>query len=350
MPVKGMSVAYSVVGGLVLYSGIKGASLADTAKAVLSGNLTLTNTEPVSFPAGSPGGGSGGTGSGSANGAAILADAMKYNGHKYVFGGPSNPTNGWDCSSFVSYVLGHDMGLGIPGGSWASVTSSGKSHGPTAAAYKSWTGATTVQTSAVQPGDLLCWQTHVGFAVDGSHMFSAYDTPDGTLQTPWAGPRGEGAAMVRRVNATSSGGTAVTGSQVTNGTTIYKFFRSQGFTPIQAAGAIASIWGESGWDPESAGTGGRGLIGWTPASTLPNSAFTGNRSADMAAQLPLIMSFIQANGDSGAVQMMAGAQNVNSAAQIWDSRVERAGINDVHPTGISLAIQIAKTVDGVALQ
>jgi hypothetical protein len=201
MALKGASVAYAVVGGLILLSGIKGAKLSSTVTAVLHGDLTLSNEEPIIF-------GSTATASttGAADGSAILADAEKYNGHKYVFGGASNPNTGWDCSSFVSYVLGHDMSLPIPGGSWNTVTNNGASHGPVASAYLSWSGATTVPASQIQPGDLLCWQTHVGFAVDASHMFSAYDTAQGTLQTPWAGPTGEGSGTVRRINSVSTGG------------------------------------------------------------------------------------------------------------------------------------------------
>jgi hypothetical protein len=208
--IKGMSVAYCVGGGIILFSGLKGATLSDTVKGVLSGNLaSIQDTEPIQI------------------------------------------TNG----------------------------SSGSSSG----------------------------------------------SPSGS-----AGP-------------------AVSGNQTQNGTTIYKYLRSNGYSPMQAAGAIASIYGESGFDPESAGTGGRGLIGWTPASTLPDSAFTGNAANDMSAQLPLILKFVADNGDQGAVNMMSGATSVNQAAQIWGQKVERYGINDVHTAGVDLAVQIAKQVDGVNL-
>ena len=47
MAVNGASIAYAVGGGLILYSGIKGATISDTVKAVLSGNLSVTSTEPI---------------------------------------------------------------------------------------------------------------------------------------------------------------------------------------------------------------------------------------------------------------------------------------------------------------
>ena len=48
MAIRGASVAYVTGGSLILYSGIKGATLADTVKAVLSGNLNVTDTETIS--------------------------------------------------------------------------------------------------------------------------------------------------------------------------------------------------------------------------------------------------------------------------------------------------------------
>lgn len=202
MPISTAAVGYVAVGGLILYSGIKGSTLADTAKAVLAGNLNVTDTQIIGTPQITQSGG--GSSGGSASAASILSDAESYKGHKYVYGGPSNPSNGWDCSSFVSYVLGHDMAIDIPGGNWATVTNNGQSHGPVASDYLTWSGATTVPVNTVQPGDLLCWQEHVGFAVDATHMFSALDAKDGTTESSWSSGPG-GTPTVRRINATTSG-------------------------------------------------------------------------------------------------------------------------------------------------
>ena len=211
MAISAAAVAYCAIGGLVLFSGIKGASIESTVKAALSGNLNVTDTETIDTSGGSS------TGNGSSSG------------------------------------------------------------------------------------------------------------------TPAAGP-------------------ATSGDQTQNGTTIYKYLRSTGgYNPMQAAGAIASIWGESNWDPESSGTGGRGLIAWTPPSKLPNSAFTGNAAKDMSAQLPLILEYVSDNGYQLYVAQMANASTIDQAAEIWGQKVERYGIDDVHSTGIQLAAQIAKSVDGVTL-
>jgi hypothetical protein len=55
MAISGVAVAYTAVGGLIAYSGIKGATLTDTFQAVLKGNLNLTDTETIAGTAASSG-------------------------------------------------------------------------------------------------------------------------------------------------------------------------------------------------------------------------------------------------------------------------------------------------------
>jgi len=308
MAVKGASVAYCAVGGLVLFSGIKGATIAATVTALLHGNLSVSDTETIAF------GSSGASGNGSASGSAILADAEQYAGHKYVYGGPSNPTSGWDCSSFVSCVLGKDMGFPIPGGSWAAVTSNGASHGPTADEYLTWSGATTVATSAAQPGDLLVWDTHIGFVVDSSHMFSAYDTASGTLETGWTGPNGEGQPTVRSVNgATASSGS--TGS-----------FASAVLSGIGAPSSSANTTSMNNWFKQE----GTAAQNNPMATTQPESGSTAFNSAGVQ-NYPSQATGVQAtvatleNGDYPAILMAlragqglnAGNAQVESELMTW---------------------------------
>jgi hypothetical protein len=129
-----------------------------------------------------------------------------------------------------------------------------------------------------------------------------------------------------------------TGSNFSNGVELYNYLLTNLFSGhrIAAAGATASIWGESNWNPFAVGTGGRGLIGWTPPGTISDSAFRGG----MRTQLPAIIDFVRRNGDMGAIQQMLGSRSVSDAAWIWGRRVERFGIPDVHSAGIALATQI----------
>jgi hypothetical protein len=125
--------------------------------------------------------------------------------------------------------------------------------------------------------------------------------------------------------------------EMANGLSIFKYLEANAkMTPIAAAGAIASIWGESTWNPMAQGTGGRGLIGWTPPGTISNAAFSGGLST----QLPMVIKFISTSGDWGVISEMNKATSVLEAANLWGKGVERYGINDVHSEGLALATSI----------
>lgn len=108
--------------------------------------------------------------------AAIAADALQYQGAGYVFGGRADRVGNWDCSSFLTYVLCHDMGLSVLGGKWGSPGFPPNAHGPTAVQYKMYgTGV-----SSPQAGDIVAWNTHCGIALDANRIISARTPSEGT--------------------------------------------------------------------------------------------------------------------------------------------------------------------------
>lgn len=150
-------------------------------------------------------------------GAQIAADAMKYRGLGYVYGGDASSPGNWDCSSFVSYVLGHDLGLGLPGnGRFGEPGYPPHAHGPVVVDYANWTGARTVATgpgaaNAARAGDLCCFvglgaSGHIGIATGSNRMVSALDTSQGTIASPIAGYGPYGAPLIiRRVLGVPAG-------------------------------------------------------------------------------------------------------------------------------------------------
>ena len=128
------------------------------------------------------------------------------------------------------------------------------------------------------------------------------------------------------------------GSAMANGLELEKYLAANLFhgKKIPAAGAAAAIYGESGWNPFAQGSGGRGLIGWTPPSKISNAVFKGG----MRTQLPAIIKFVNDNGDGFAILNMMLQKSVLAAANIWGQKVERFGVNDVHPAGVALATQL----------
>lgn len=96
----------------------------------------------------------------SANGSSVIANAKRYLGTRYVFGG-SSPRSGFDCSGFVYYVLNQ----------------SGKKIGRTSAAgYYSMAK----KVSSPRVGDLVFFSgtykrgvSHIGFYIGNGKMISA---------------------------------------------------------------------------------------------------------------------------------------------------------------------------------
>jgi cell wall-associated NlpC family hydrolase len=172
---SGLALAYLSVGAILMYEGIENTSTATTLKSLLSGNLPAPG--PQTSGTGASGLGGGAVLGMSATGLAVAQNALTYVGAPYVWGG-GNP-DGWDCSGFVNYVLGHNFGLTLPGG----VTDfDGSYHGPVVSQYVLWTAATRVSSSAIQAGDLICYppDVHMGIAINGTQLVSAEDPSSGT--------------------------------------------------------------------------------------------------------------------------------------------------------------------------
>lgn len=218
MPVNGVALGAVSVGALLLYSGITGKGVLATTQALVQGKdpATVPASQPVTGAVGeaaaivaenaaNAAGGAVGQAAagavGTATGMAIAGAALPYKGAGYVFAGaPAKGRGNWDCSSFVNWVIGHDLGLAIPG--YRAGSYSGDAHGPPAIVWYAWTGATTVghDGDLALPGDLCCWQTHIGIAIGGGQMISARsadDNPPTGINTINKSIRGEVLAIRR---------------------------------------------------------------------------------------------------------------------------------------------------------
>jgi len=106
-----------------------------------------------------------------------------------------------------------------------------------------------------------------------------------------------------------------------NYATIVRFLTSNGYTGIAAAGIAGNVYQESKGDPESVGSGGGGLIGWTP---LPAGYVTGNPAADLQTQLQAILVYNQQW--SAYLPALNAATSATAAADIYMNDFERPGI------------------------
>lgn len=165
----------------------------------------------------------------SASESEIATDALRYKGVPYIYGRGGPPSVGWDCSGFVNWVLGHDLGMTLPAmvpGGPPIKNFNGSWHGPVVVNYAAWTKATTIK-GPPSAGDLCIWPGigpggHIGIATGPDTMISALNPSLGTMvtQIQGAGPSGV-PLMFRRVDLTGvsipAGLSALVGNTFTSG-------------------------------------------------------------------------------------------------------------------------------------
>ena len=93
-------------------------------------------------------------------GESVISYGSQFVGNPYVWGG-SSLTNGADCSGFVMSVYAH-FGISLPHSS-AALRSVGKS----------------VDISDIQPGDIVCYEGHVGLYAGNGRLLHASNKKDG---------------------------------------------------------------------------------------------------------------------------------------------------------------------------
>jgi Phage tail lysozyme len=118
-----------------------------------------------------------------------------------------------------------------------------------------------------------------------------------------------------------SGGAGGTGMLPYNYAAIVNFLVAHGYTKMGAVGIAGNIYQESKGDPESIGSGGGGLIGWTP---LPSGFVTGNAAADLQTQLAALLTYNQ--GWAQYISMLNAATNPTDAAYVYMTYFERPGL------------------------
>ena len=106
-----------------------------------------------------------------------------------------------------------------------------------------------------------------------------------------------------------------------NYATIVDFLVAHGYSHLAAAGIAGNMYDESGGNPESVGSGGGGLIGFTP---LPSGYVTGNPAVDLQTQLNAVLTYNQQW--SQFIPPLNAATSAVQAADIYMNDFERPGI------------------------
>jgi hypothetical protein len=148
--------------------------------------------------------------------------------------------------------------------------------------------------------------------------------PLSQIQGGHAGPDSDGSSSPTPAASSSPGTLHCSGSSAmlpANYVTIVRFLTTHGYTKLAAAGIAGNMYQESKGDPESVGSGGGGLIGWTP---LPPGYVTGNPAADLRTQLAAVLTYNQQW--SQYIPALNAATSATAAADIYMNYFERPGI------------------------
>jgi LysM repeat protein len=131
----------------------------------------------------------------------------------------------------------------------------------------------------------------------------------------------------------SSGGSSAVQSDIANGNNLLaigQYLVDNGYSTAAAAGIASCVDGESGGNPEAVGSGGGGLIGWTPiGSAAPNTnIITGDVSQDMTTQLADILYYNSNEIGQSLVGELKSQTDPVAAADFYSQNFEKPAVTD----------------------
>jgi len=203
---------------------------------------------------------------------------------------------------------------------------------------KYWHGLYWANRSKIHNPDLI-WAGQVLTLPSRQEVAKAPSTPAPTTPAPSASS--SASATSTASSATSQGSTSTQSSSgssavqtdIADGNyllAIGQYLVDNGYSKAAAAGVASCIDGESGGNPESVGSGGGGLIGWTPlGSAAPNdNIITGNPAQDMMTQLADILYYNSNEIGASAVAGLNAQTDPVAAADFYSQNFERPAVTD----------------------
>ncbi|WP_370250539.1 transglycosylase SLT domain-containing protein [Nocardioides sp.] len=207
-------------------------------------------------------------GSTGAKGEAIVAEAKKYLGMPYVWGGSSPASGGMDCSGLVQYVYGK-FGIDLP----------------RVSADQARAGTAVASMDQAQPGDLIAWDN--SSRNNGADHIAIYAGDGMMIEAPRTGldirmvPVPSTPDYIRRVLPETSavtgptipgGGVDAVSAAIASGGTDVTLGRVSGGLDVPFADLFASAGARYGLDPRLLAAVARQESGFDPSAVSPAGA------------------------------------------------------------------------------
>jgi LysM repeat protein len=161
----------------------------------------------------------------------------------------------------------------------------------------------------------------------------AFSTPAPSTPAPstpaFSTPASQGTASTK----SSSDGSSAVQSDIADGNyllAVGQYLVDNGYSKAAAAGVASCVYGESMGNPESVGTGGGGLIGWTPiGSAMPNpNIITGDAAQDMTTQLADLLFYNSNEIGQPLVDELNSQTGPIAAADFYSQTFEKPAVTD----------------------
>jgi hypothetical protein len=167
-------------------------------------------------------------------------------------------------------------------------------------------------------GDGYCTTTS---QCDNHHWVDRFDDPAACTSGPGKGSPSSGGSPIASLDAQGYYGP--------NLVHLGEFLVAHGYSKAGAAGIAGCVAGESTGNPESVGSGGGGLIGWTPLSSIYSYGGTigGKPATDLENQFEAILRYNDRN-DPSSIHTLNSFTDPVSAADFYSRVFERPAVTD----------------------
>jgi hypothetical protein len=252
--------------------------------------------------------------------AALVAGAAAY-GLVAGTGHPQSTQLSTDLALPVSLSSANHAGIGVGGvDSAASAMIAAARTASSAVASASAKQSASRSAKAAKPTVAPSSAT-AGTAVPQTASTEAAATPSAT------------ATPTSPATQSSSGGSAAVETDIANGNNVLaigQYLLDNGYSAAAAAGVASCVDGESGANPESEGSGGGGLIGWTPLGSAEPDAniVTGDVSVDMMTQLADILYYNSNEIGQSRVDELNSQTDPVAAADFYSQNFEKPAVTD----------------------